>query len=310
MHTRVGWALKGAAHNLPIISPCHCDGVAGELSTVDSPWWTPLHCARVVHSRWVERRAGDRPTAELAWLSWEGRRHLSQLHMKVWKCCGITGSTYNLKSCNGQCWVIPYSCACWMEIHWRVALFKIELTVTPIPVKSGSLIKLNPEGRGSVWKELNWMAGPEGGLTTHSCSAWSTKGARKKTVVQLWSPLHHQEMHRNHWKQSENLQWEEACAHHFPCQHHVWFTSCLHCPAVVCSTEHRIVSRKWENILRSWEYEGGGTRGVANYNHVWWRRSALPARLWERGEVHWVAQKRRRERVVVANLLAALMKRK
>ena len=40
--------------------------------------------------------------------------------------------------------------AVWTAMHCKVALFKFEVAVTLIPVKAGPMMKLNPEGRGSV----------------------------------------------------------------------------------------------------------------------------------------------------------------
>ena len=83
MHASIHWTLRGAAHNLSTISPCHCHIVAGEGSTFSSPRCTPLHCACVVHSRCVERRTGHQAAAELTWLvcTWGS---VSYLAAKPW----------------------------------------------------------------------------------------------------------------------------------------------------------------------------------------------------------------------------------
>ena len=49
-------------------------------------------------------------------------------------------------------------------------------------------MKLNPVGGAwSAMPELNWMDGPESGVTTHSCCPGSTVVPMVKTVVQLKS---------------------------------------------------------------------------------------------------------------------------
>ena len=140
-------------------------------------------------------------------------------------------ATCRLAMANSELFLTPVFV--WTAIHWKIVLFKFEVAVTVIPDKSGSMMKLNSEGRGSVWKELNWMTGPEGGVTTHSCCAGSSKGSRKKTVVQLkstTSPGDAQASLGTVWK-SAVVRW--IITHILPCQLQVRSTSCLHCPAVV-----------------------------------------------------------------------------
>ena len=67
-------------------------------------------------------------------------------------------------------------------------LLKFEEAFALIPDKSGSLMKLIPVGgAGSAMLELNIMAGPEGGVTTHSCCPGSTVHPMVKKVMQLKS---------------------------------------------------------------------------------------------------------------------------